>query len=251
VREVWASTGEFGRKIIRRWYFVAIGVVGGVLGIVNAVAAAAAKPGATPFSVPLWVWLSMLAGGFLFAIIWAFHDVRMERDAVAAELKRRLESLRYALAFTEFGARMQPNTGRTAWDVDVWFKLANSSSEPLWYTAEDMANVIDGRRSDKKYDEAVHGDFIPPRGDRTLLCLPVRGVSVPWETASLEFTIRYGHPEGQLRHRMSQTYRLTPPRETMGLPPGQNLTLDAQLVKDSGVEDIGEEQSGTARQAAH
>jgi hypothetical protein len=50
---------------------------------------------------------------------------------------------------------------------------------------------------------------------------------------------------------MSQTYRLTPPREVMGLPQGQNLTLDTVLVKDSGIEHIDEEQSGTARQAAH
>src|SRR5438876_114522 len=101
-----ASLREFGGKVGRRWYAVVVGVIGGVLGLVSAVYTAANPRGAS--LVSLLVWLPLLAGGFLVAIIWAFHDVRMERnvatqerDAVRKEIEDRFSRLRDAFQFAE------------------------------------------------------------------------------------------------------------------------------------------------------
>lgn len=209
MREVRASIREFCGKVARRWYAVGIGVIGGILGIVDAVAAAAAKPGATPFSVPLWIWLPLLAGGFLVAIVWAFHDVRLERDAAVAEVKDRFETLRYAFSVERIGAHVSKNTDGSTWDVAVWLMPGNTSkTEPLTYTIEELTATIEGQRSEEEAESPVADLVVQPGGTMAVQGGFVRGVVLPWQEASLQFTALYGHPEGGPRYRKSRTYRL-------------------------------------------
>ncbi len=84
MRDVLASLREFGGKVFRHGYAVVVGAIGGVLGVASGVSAAIAKPGRAPFTIPLWIWLPLLAGGSLVAIFRSFHDVRMERDSIRA-----------------------------------------------------------------------------------------------------------------------------------------------------------------------
>jgi hypothetical protein len=236
VREVWASAREFGRKIIRHFIAVAVGVVGGILGVVDAVSAAAAKPGTTPFSIPLWVWLPVLAGGFLVAIFRAFHDVRMERDAVVAEMERRFDAQRYALTVLGLGVDLDPNPDGTG-DMTLLFKFINGSPEPLWYTADETTTIIDGQRSVEQPTLPPEGVVIAPQQETSIACDPVRGISVPWRDGSVEFAVRYGYPQGKRRYRQRYAYKLTPPRFT-GQPAG-HIEITAVQVRNPGVEDIG------------
>jgi hypothetical protein len=238
VREAWASIREFGRKIIRRWYFVAVGVVGGILGIVNAVAAAATKPGTTPFSVPLWVWLSMLAGGFLVAIIWAFHDVRIERDAAKAEMTRRFDALRYALKFSDpIDCHTHLAGDGTIGDVEISFTLTNNSEEYLRYELEEATAVIQGQQSAEDDPAFVTSGILEPHGSRKYLCSPVRSIPIVWDTGSLKLAARYGHPSAPLRYRKSQERRLKMLRP-IGRPPERGIQIRAALVSDPDVEDV-------------
>lgn len=81
VRDFLASLWEFALKLISHLYVVVVAVIGGILGIVSEVGSDFQTPGASPL-VPLWVWLPLFGIGYGVAVIWAFHDVRMERDAL-------------------------------------------------------------------------------------------------------------------------------------------------------------------------
>jgi hypothetical protein len=238
MREVLASIREFGGKVARRWYVAGIGVIGGILGVVDAVAVAAAKPKATPFSIPLWVWLPLLAGGFLVAIIWAFHDVRLERDAALTGVKDRFETLRYALALGGFGAHISRNADGETWDVAVWVVVTNSSAEPLRCDAEELTATIQGQRSEEEAESPVVGVVVQPDGSTTVLSGFVRGVVLPWQEASLQFTALYGHPAGGPRYRKSQGYRLlTFPANRLFWKNAADIGLGAVLTSNPEVQD--------------
>jgi hypothetical protein len=238
VREAWASAREFGRKIIRHFIAVAVGVFGGILGIVDAVSAAAAKPKTTPFSIPLWVWLSLLAGGFLVAIFRAFHDVRMERDAAKAEVKRRDGALRYALSFDSTIASdthvRRPGVG----DVVVIFQLQNNSpDEYLRYEYEEVTVLIEGKESAESEVGTPKGGVLAPGAIARHGCPPVRDVPLAWQTGSLRLTVKYGHPSAPLQYRKSWEYKLWQAR-LAGSRPGQGMQLFGELVSSPEVEDI-------------
>jgi hypothetical protein len=233
---------EFGDKVVHHYLAFGVGVVGGVLGIVNAVAAAVARPGTTPFSVPLWLWLSLLAAGFLLAIFRAFHEVRMERDAAKGEMERRFETQRYALTFEDLTIRLEPNQDHT-WDMTVLVKFTNRSAEPLWYKVEETTTVIDGRRSVEQPTTPAEGAVIAPQGETSVVCDPVRGISIPWRDGSVEFAGLYGHPQGQRRYRKPYVYTLAPPRQVIRPGAPQDIRVPAVPIKNPEVEDIGDDQA--------
>jgi hypothetical protein len=72
---VWA---EYAKYVARRWWFVAVGVIGGVLTIVTLVAS---------IVVPTWLGVVILVGGLTIAQFLAFKDMRDERDMARAELQ--------------------------------------------------------------------------------------------------------------------------------------------------------------------
>lgn len=237
MREVWASVREFGRKIIRHFIAVAVGVIGGILGIVDALSAAAAKPKTTPFTIPLWVWLSLLAGGFLLAIFRAFHDVRMERDAAKAEVTRRDSELRYALSFGTTIASdthiRRPGVG----DVGIIFELQNNSpDEYLRYEYEEATVLIEGNKSAESDVGIPNGGVLAPGATIRHLC-PQVYVPLTWQAGSLRLTVKYGHPSAPLQYRKSWEYKLGQTR-LAGSPPGQGMQITGELVSSPEVEDI-------------
>jgi hypothetical protein len=193
---------------------------------------------------PGGVWW-LLAGALILAA-WALGEMgrwRTLHRRLKAEMKRRLETLRYAPALVDrnsggFGGRLSPNADGTC-DVTIWFGFTNSAAEPLWYTITEMITVIDGRRSGEDDALLPHGVILAPQQTATPACPPVRGVRLPWQEATFQFTIRYGHPEGALAHARSQTYRLSSPRQ---YPAGQDVKFDVFLISDSGVKDSGRDQ---------
>jgi hypothetical protein len=242
---VLASLQEFCGKVVRRWYAFGVGVIGGILGVVSAVYGDIQKPPPKPAPpppplIPLWFWLTLLTAGFLVAIVWAFHDVRMERDTALAEIERRFGTVRYAFTFGGAGAHVRKHADGDTWDVEVWVTFTSSSVEPVRYTLEELTAIIDGQRSEEDDSVYQHTAVVPPHGEANALCPPVRNVSMPWQDASVEFTIRYGHPEGQLRHRKSQTYILMIQRN-LGLP-DEVLGLSALLLRNPEVEDVNSDQ---------
>ena len=87
--ELLTSLREFCSRVVRHVYSFGVGVVGGVLGVISAVYSDV-RPKA-PTLIPLWVWLSLLSGGFLVATFRAFNDVRVERDEARSETKWRFD----------------------------------------------------------------------------------------------------------------------------------------------------------------
>ena len=73
------SLREFCGKVVRRWYALAVGVIGGTLGLASALYAEA-KPKATPL-VPLRVWLALLVGGYEMEDMAAVTEGRSVEDA--------------------------------------------------------------------------------------------------------------------------------------------------------------------------
>ncbi len=240
-----ASLGEFYGKVIRRWYAVGIGVIGGILGLASTLYAEA-KPEAHSL-VPLWVWLPLLAGGFLVAIIWAFHDVRMERDAakkerdaVKEETESRFSELRYALQLFDIDVliRLPPDDDAIG-DAEVTLQLRNISPEDyLRCKIDSITLVIDDQRLASDDDTVVSQGcpIISPRSHVLLQCPPVRGVPVQWRSGSVEFTARYGHPSGPLRFRISPECELQ--RQQFGISPGPSPRAKWRFVTDPEVEDI-------------
>jgi phosphate/sulfate permease len=239
VREWWDSLRDFSSKIIRHWVSATVGVIGGILGVIDAVAAAAtAKPKTTPFSIPLWVWLPILAGGFLVAIFRVFHDVRMERDAARAEVKRRFGTLRYALSFEPaIGYEMTIRRPGVC-DVRVIFHLKNNSpDEYLRYEFEDTTITIEGKEPAESDAETPNGGVLAPGATVKQVFLPVPDVPPTWETGSFRLTVKYGHPSAPPQYRKSWERELRQAK-LAGSPPGQGRQILGQLVSDPEVEDI-------------
>jgi hypothetical protein len=228
-----ASLREFGRRVTGHVYSFVVGVIGGVLGLASAIYAEA-RPGSASL-VPLWVWLPLLAGGFLLAIFRTFHDVRIQRDAAKDEIERRFSAMRYALQRGGIDYHLNLNPDGT-WDIEVGLKLANNSAEYLRYEIEDMA-VILGSRSVENPQFFNRGVIIPPNGTDVFRYPFVHGVPADWQTGSIKFTVRYGHPSAPLRYRKSQELKLRTSR-LLGPPPPHNIEIGADLVSDPDVEDI-------------
>lgn len=233
MHDVLVSLGEFCRKTVGHWYAAGVGLIGGVLGLASTLYAEA-KPKANPL-VPLWIWLPLLAGGLLVAIIWAFHDVLMERNAARNEVERRFSALRYALQREAIDYRMNLCPDGT-WSVEAGLRLKNNSSEYVRYEMEQMNVVIEGRSvaNPTFYNQGI---VIPPHGTDVFRFPFIHGVPDGWQSGSLEFTIRYGHPSAPLRYRKSQTLNLTTSRLIGPMPP-HDIHIQADLVKDPEVEDI-------------
>ncbi len=236
VREIWASGREFGARIVRHVYALAVGVVGGILGVVNALAAATAKRGTTPFSVPVWVWASLLSAGFAVAIFGSFHDVRRERDAAKNEMASRFDALRYALSFSGIGSHVHPRGDAATSDVQISFELTNNSAEFLRYEFEDATVVIEGRQSADDDPALVNGGILAPHESARQISAPVCGVPLAWQSGTLTFTVRYGHPSAPFRYRKTQERRLSM-RRLAGHAPGEGQVW-AELVSDPAVEDV-------------
>jgi len=130
------------------------------------------------------------------------------REATLTGVKDRFETLRYALALGGFGAHISRNADGETWDVAVWVVVTNSSAEPLRCDTEELTATIQGQRSEEESESPVAGVVVQPDGSTTVLSGFVRGVALPWQEASLQFTALYGHPAGGPRYRKSQGYRL-------------------------------------------
>jgi hypothetical protein len=239
VLEVLVSLREFSIKVGHHIYALVVGVIGGVLGLVSAIYAdtqpTPAPPKAAPPLVPLWIWLPLLAGGFLVAIFRAFHDVRVERDAARDEIERRFAAMRYALQRSGIDYHLNLDPGGT-WSVEVGLKLTNNSAEYLRYEMEDMAVDIEGRVvPDATFYN--RGIIIAPHGTDTFRYPFIGGLPANWQRGSIKFTVRYGHPSAPLRYRKTQELKLRTSR-LFGRPPPHDIQIDADLVSDPEVEDI-------------
>lgn len=233
MHDVLISAGEFCRKTVSHWYAVGIGVIGGILGLASTLYAEA-KPKAHPL-VPLWIWLPLLAGGFLVAIVWAFHDVRMERDTAKDEIENRFSALRYALQREAIDYRINLAPDAT-WSVEVGLRLKNNSDEYLRYEIGGMNVVIEGR-SVQNPQFCNGGTIIPPHGSDVFRFPFIHSVPNGWQQGSVEFTVLYGHPSAAFRYRKSQTLRLTTSR-LFGKTPPHDIHIQADLVTDSEIEDV-------------
>ena len=80
------SAQVLARRLWRRGHLIVVGGIGGVLGLVNEVASATASKGSHPFHVPVWVWVTLLVGGFGIAVVMAFHDERVAQHRLTTEL---------------------------------------------------------------------------------------------------------------------------------------------------------------------
>jgi hypothetical protein len=239
VHDILSSLREFGGKVARRWYALVVGVIGGVLGLVSAVAGDRQKvpPKAPPPPplIPLALWLPLLVVGFLGAVFWAFHDVRMERDAARNEVKRRFAAQRYALqreAVTKHLVKQQDGT----WSVQIGLRLKNNSDDPLCYEIERM-NVVIAGKTGENVQYPYKGTVIPPQGTDTFRYPFVHSLPERWQEGSVEYTVRYGHPSAHLRFRKSHKLRLTAFR-SVGKQPPLDIDIEDEPVSDSEVEDV-------------
>jgi len=162
-------------------------------------------------------------------------DVRTERDAAKDEIERRFSALRYALrrSSIDYNVALRPDGSR---NVQVTLNLANDSDEHLRYEMEHIAVFIDGQ-SVENPEFYNRGTIIPPHGTDPFRYPFVCGVSADWQTGSVEFAVRYGHPSAPLRYRKSQALKLRTSRLVGPLPP-HDLRIDADLVNESEVEDV-------------
>jgi hypothetical protein len=161
------------------------------------------------------------------AITWAFHDVRMERDAARDEIERRFSAVRNAHQREAIDYRINLEPDGTC-SVEPGLRLKNNSAEYLRYEMEDMAAVIEGR----SVEDATffnRGVIIPPHGTDVFRYPFIRGVPTDWQKGSIQFTVRYGHPSAPLRFRKSQELRLTT-SQLLGRQPPHDLHIQADLV---------------------
>jgi hypothetical protein len=158
-----------------------------------------------------------------------------DRDAARTDTERRFAALRYALRRENIDYRMNLEPDGT-WSIEVGLRLQNTSDAYLRYEVEQMAVVIQGRAVENPtfYNR---GTIIEPHGTDTFRYPFVTGVPDGWQTGSVEFTVRYGHPSAPLRYRKSQTLRLTTSR-LIGVPRPHDIRIQADLVSDPDVEDI-------------
>lgn len=210
--EMLRSLREFCTRIVRHVYFFVIGVVGGVIGVASAVYADV-RPKASAL-VPLWVWLPVLAGGFLVATFSAFNDVRIERDKAISETKWRFDVMRYALQPAGVPVTMHPAADGTVGrlDIEVGLRLANNSAEYLRYEIEHITVTIESLTVGNP-EFTNRGVIIAPGGYDVFRFPVIRNVDAIWREGTLDFAVRYGHPSSRLQFRKSQKLKLTAERE--------------------------------------
>jgi hypothetical protein len=169
------------------------------------------------------------------AIVWGFHDVRMERNVAQDELESRFLALRYALQRGALDYRIELSPDGTC-SIEVGLRLTNNSADYLRYEIESINVVIEGR---SVADATFHnrGTIIAPGGTDVFRYPFVRGVPYDWHTGFVEFTIRYGHPSSALRFQKKQALNLTASR-LVGPTPPHDIHIQADMVRDSDVEDI-------------
>jgi hypothetical protein len=233
--EMLSSLREFCTRIVRHVYFFVVGVVGGVIGVVSAVYADL-RPKAAEL-VPLWVWLPILAGGFLVAAFSAFNDVRTERDKAITETEWRFDVMRYALQPIGVPVAMHPAADGTVGrlDIEVGLRLANNSTEYLRYEIEHMTVTIESLTVGNP-EFTNRGVIIAP-GRYDIFQFPlIRNVNAIWREGTLDFAVRYGHPSSRLQFRKSQGLKLTAEREPG--PPGRRVYVKYDLMSDLDVEDV-------------
>jgi hypothetical protein len=233
--EVLISLREFSGRIVRQMYFLAVGIVGGVLGVTSAIYADV-QPKA-PALVPLWVWLPLLAGGFLVATFSAFHDVRIERDKARSETKWRFDVMRYALQPAGVPVALLPAADGTLGklDLEVGLRLANNSAEYLRYEIEHMTVTIESLTVGNP-EFANSGVIIGPGRYDVFRFPTIRNVNGDWKEGTLDFAVRYGHPSSRLQFRKAQRLQLKAQREPG--PPGRRVYVKYELISDSDIEDI-------------
>ena len=233
--EVLLSLREFCSRVVRQVYSFGVGVVGGVLGVISAVYGDV-RPKA-PALVPLWVWLSLLSGGFLFATFSAFHDVRIERDKARSEIKWRFDVMRYALQPDGVPMALLPAADGTfgELDLEVGLRFANNSAEYLRYEIEHLTVTIESRTVGNP-EFANRGVIIAPCRYDKFSFPTICNVKGDWREGTVDYAVRYGHPSSRLQFRKAQRLRLTAQREPG--PPGRRVYVKYELISDSDVEDI-------------
>lgn len=230
--EVLSSLREFCSRTVRHVYAFVVGVVGGVIGVVSAIYADV-RPKAAAL-VPLWVWLPLLAGGFLVATFRAFHDVRLERDKSVSETKRRFNVMRYALQPAGVPVTLHPAADGKL-NIEVGLRLADNSADYLRYEMEHMTVTIASQTVGNP-DFANRGVVIPPGGYDVFRFPVIRSVNANWLEGTLDFAVRYGHPSSKPQFRKSQRLKLIAEREPG--PPGRRVYVKHDLMSDPEVEDV-------------
>ena len=188
--ELLTSLREFCSRVVRQVYYFGVGVVGGVLGVISAVYGDV-RPKA-PTLIPLWLWLSLLSGGFLVATFRAFNDVRIERDEARSETKWRFDVMRYALQPAGVPVTLLPAASGTLGrlDLEVGLRLANNSAEYLQYEIEHMTVTIESRTVGNP-EFANRGVIIAPGRYDVFKFPTIRNVDGDWREGTLDYAVRY------------------------------------------------------------
>jgi hypothetical protein len=161
-------------------------------------------------------------------------NARAERDAVRDEMERRFSALRHALECTEVEADTKlRGDDRTYGDAEARLVLRNNSAtDDLRWEIEEVTVVVEDLRSAAE-DPMPSRGILVARNSVFIRCPLVHDVRLGWQSGSVRFTVRYGHPAGRLRFRKAQTYELgTSHFQTF--PP----QASRRLVSDPEVEDI-------------
>ena len=88
----WRATGarrresvrEYVRKVFGHLWTVIVADAAGLIGIVESID--------NNLKVPVWAWLTIFARGLVYGQFQAFHDVRVERDALIEDEAKRPSS---------------------------------------------------------------------------------------------------------------------------------------------------------------
>jgi len=238
VLDVLTSLGEFCVKVAHRWYAFGVGVIGGILGLASSLYAQA-HPKTAPL-IPTWIWLTSLAGGIFVAIIWAFHDVRRERDAAKDEVKRRSDAMRNALRLDGVSLKGRPGPAGTV-DAQLQLQLKNTSDKSMRFEIEDVSTSIEGKPGEGGFSGAS-ATVIQPHEPTTVVCSPVRGLPPGWQGGGLlKLTVRYGaepspdDASSPAQYRVRWEYTL---RFSRSAPQEQDIEVSMNPVRNIVVQDI-------------
>jgi hypothetical protein len=226
VHELLVSLKEFGSKVARHWCAFGLGVIGG-LGCLASTLYAEARPKAAPL-VPLPVWLLMLTLGFLVAIIGVFHDLRLDRDRLRAEMANRFTTMRYALQFSGISGSVHRGA-----DGALYFKpsidLTNHAHEYLRYEVE-QAIVTIGASSLSATGQPL---IIAPNASSAFMLPGLRVDDGAPLQGSLKLVAVYGLPSVPAQYRVRWEFAL----HGLGAAGWQTARLSATLLGEAAVED--------------